>query len=62
MCVCVCVSVCVCVCARVRVCVYALRIVSRDKIVRFKNTSVILLLNVRICPFPAIAASAKTVS
>ena len=33
--VCVCVCVCLCVCARARVC--ALKIVSRDKILRFKN-------------------------
>ena len=35
-CVFVCVCVCVCVCARAR----ALRIVSRDNILRFKNTSI----------------------
>ena len=32
-------DVCVCVCARV----YALRIVSRDKILRFKNTLILLV-------------------
>ena len=40
MCVCVCVCECECVCVRV----YALRIVSRDKILRFRNTFIILLL------------------
>ena len=36
----VCAGACVCVC----VCVCALRIVSRDKILRFKNTLILLLL------------------
>ena len=41
MCVCVCVhaSVCACVCVHV----YALRIVSRDKILRFTNTFIIII-------------------
>ena len=38
---CVCVCVCVCVSARARV--YALRIVSRDKILRFKNTLILVV-------------------
>ena len=48
MCVCVracvraCVRVCVCVC--VRACVHALRIVSRDKILRFRNTVIYHLI------------------
>ena len=40
MCVCVCVRVCVCVCARARV--YALRIVSKDRILRFTNSLTII--------------------
>ena len=39
-CVGACVCVCVCVCARTRA--RALRIVSRDKILRFKNTLIII--------------------
>ena len=42
-CVRACVCVCVCVCVRARVCVYALRIVTRDKILRFKNTFIIII-------------------
>ena len=50
-CVFVCLCVCVRVCARARVCVcvgggggvYALTIVSRDKILRFKTTFVIVI-------------------
>ena len=37
-CVCGCLCVCVCVCAR------ALRIVFRDKILRFKNTLIIIII------------------
>ena len=37
-----CVCVCVCVCVTVSVCV--LRIVSRDKILRFKNTFIIIII------------------
>ena len=44
--VCVCVRthvcVCVCVCERERECVYVLRIVSSDTILRFKNTLIII--------------------
>ena len=42
--VCVCVCVCVCVSVCVSVHVYALRIVSRDKILRFKNTFIIIII------------------
>ena len=40
--VCVGASVCVCVCVCVRA--YVLRIVSRDKILRFKNTLIIIII------------------
>ena len=40
-CVCVCVRACVCVCACMCVHVYALRIVSMDKILHFTNTLII---------------------
>ena len=47
-CVCGCLCMCVCVCARACVCArvytYALRIVSRDKILRFKNTLIIIII------------------
>ena len=45
-CVCVCVSVCVCVCVCVWACVRAheLRIISRGKILRFKNTFIIIII------------------
>ena len=39
------VCVCVCVCARV------LRIVSRDKILCFKNTLLIIIIYINICTF-----------
>ena len=42
---CVRVRVCVCVCARARACVYALRIVSTDKILRFLKTLIIIVLS-----------------
>ena len=38
---CVCLCVCVCVCGCLCVCVYTLRIVSRDKILCFKNTLIL---------------------
>ena len=42
-CVCVCVRVCACVCVCVCVCgVYALRMVSRGKILRFKNMLIVI--------------------
>ena len=45
LCVCVCVvCVCACVCARVFACVYALRTVPMDKILRFINILISLLL------------------
>ena len=37
--------VCVCVCAHVRTHVYALRIVSMDKIVCFTNSLIIIIIN-----------------
>ena len=40
--VCVCVCVCVFVCARAHM--YTLRIVSMDKILRFTNTSIIIII------------------
>ena len=40
---CVCVCVCVHVCVRVCVCARALRIVSRDKTLCFKNTFIIII-------------------
>ena len=43
-CVCVCVCVCVCARARARARVYALRIVSRNMILRFKNTYQIIII------------------
>ena len=49
-CVCVCVRACVCVC--VCVCMYALRIVSRDKILHFKNLVLLLsthMLHLFLC-------------
>ena len=39
-----CVCVCVCVCARARARVYALRIVSVDKILRFTDTLIIIII------------------
>ena len=44
LCVCACVRACVRACACVRVYVYALRIVSRDKILCFKNTFIIIII------------------
>ena len=44
------VSVCVCVCARARV--YALRIVSRDKILCFKTTLIIYCIYYKITLTP----------
>ena len=38
------VNVCVCVCVRL----YALRIVSRDNILRFKNTFIIIIITIII--------------
>ena len=43
-CVCVCVCVRACVRAYMRMCVYALRIVSRDNILRFKNIFIIIII------------------
>ena len=50
-CLCVCMRVCLCVCVCVRACVrvYALRIVSMDKILRFTNTFLLLLLLLLFC-------------
>ena len=45
-CLCVCVCVCVCVCMRAHMC--ALRIVSRDKILRLKNTFIIIIIKIII--------------
>ena len=42
-CVCVCVCVCARACVRVCVCARVLRIVSRDQILRFKNTFIIII-------------------
>ena len=57
-CVRACVRVCVCVCVCVRACVrvYALRIVSGDMILRFKNTSIIIiaLCLVDLCQLPPV--------
>ena len=52
LCVCVCVCVCVCACVCVCVCMYALRIVSRDKILHFKNLVLLLsthMLHLFLC-------------
>ena len=43
-CVCVCVCVCACACACACVCVCVCVCVSRDKILRFKNTSMIIII------------------
>ena len=40
---------CLCVCVCVCVCVHALRIVSRDKILSFKNTLLLLLIIMIMC-------------
>ena len=44
-CISVCVCVCVSVCVRVCACAHALRVASRDKILRFKNTFIIIIIN-----------------
>ena len=49
---CVCGCLCVCVCVCVHACVHAcvLRIVSRDKILRFKNTFIIVII-ITVCAY-----------
>ena len=46
-CLCVCASVCVCVCVCVCTRMYALRMVSTDKTLRFVNTFIISVKRVR---------------
>ena len=56
-----CVHACVCMCVRVHMhaCVYALRIVSVDKILRFTNTLIIIYyLSLKITPHQSQAVNA----
>ena len=64
-CVRVCVCVCVCAFARacvrscVRACARALRIVSTDKILRFINTFIIIVVTIIIYPFNVLKMQKK---